>query len=101
MQQHQNRYLSDDLIVALGAIAGTLARFGRWFRDDHSFDWQKAVGELLSVPAIVFIVSGGIVYVAPEMDVRAVAAISACVGLIGVASLESLILPYAKKRLGL
>lgn len=88
-------------MISGAALAGVLARMGQWRKPDDRVDWWKAAGECMSVPSITFIVAGGVEYFAPDLGLPIVAAIASFVGIIGTAGIESIGMPYIKKRLGL
>lgn len=87
------------ILTSGAALAGVLMRMGQWRKADDSIDWWKAAGEMLSVPGITFIVSGGVAYWAPDLDIRVVAALSALVGVIGAAGIETLALKFFNKKI--
>lgn len=93
--------MSDNGWIALAALVGVLARLGSWKLPAGGVDWWKAVGELVSVPAIAFIVSGAVAYVDSTLDIRIVCALSALCGLVGVAGIEAYALKYLNKKAGL
>ena len=86
--------------IAVGALCGVLARIGQWKKPDSSkVDWWKAVAEIMTVPAIAVLVSGGVDYFAPDMALGAKVAISTIAGLVGVAAIEALALEWFRKRI--
>src|SRR5262245_16683316 len=78
----------DNYYMWAAAIAGVLARVGKWWRDDQSFHWQKALSEMLTIPAIGFVTGGVCQYISPTMDQAFVGLIACCIGLLGTAGLE-------------
>lgn len=91
--------LWDYLIIFGAALAGVLARMGQWWKPDGSIDMGKAMGECAAVPAMTFIVSGGVAYMAPDLDIRVVAALSALCGIIGAAGLEAAAIKIINRKI--
>lgn len=86
------------LLVAGGVLAGTLARVGQWRKEDDTVDWWKAVGELASMPAIVYLVAGGIANFAPMIDPPVAAAIATGIALVGIATVEAVVLRILNRK---
>lgn len=84
--------------IAVGALAGTLARIGQWRKADNSVDWWKAVGELSAFPCIVFLVAGALQQWAPNVDDPVRAAISATVALVGISAIEAVLLKVINRK---
>ncbi len=86
-------------MISGAALAGVLARMGQWRTEDDTVDWGKAIGECAAVPAMTFIVSGGVAYLAPDLDIRVVAALSALCGIIGAAGIEAAALRLLNRKI--
>lgn len=84
--------------ISVGALAGTLARVGQWRKADDSVDWWKAVGELCAFPAIVFLVAGALQQWAPNVDDPVRSAVAATVALVGISSIEALVLKVLNRK---
>lgn len=93
------QHLWDYLVIFGAALAGVLARMGQWWKPDGTIDWGRAAGECAAVPAMTFIVSGGVAYMAPDLDIRVVAALSALCGIIGAAGLEAAALKLLNRKI--
>lgn len=86
------------MLVAGGALAGTLARVGQWRKEDNTVDWWKVTGELSSIPAIVYLVAGALQQWAPNLDSPIVAAAACAVALVGIAAVEAVILRILNRK---
>jgi hypothetical protein len=87
------------VLISGAALAGVLARMGQWRKPDETVDWGKALGECAAVPAMTFIVSGGVAWMAPDLDIRVVAALSALCGIIGAAGIEAAAVRLINRRI--
>jgi hypothetical protein len=93
-------HFTDYLWLVFAAWVGVIGRFGQWWDADKSFNWRKALGELLTVPAIGLIVGGGAQYFSPEMDWRIVGMLAALAGLLGTTAIQTIAMKWFEKRIG-
>lgn len=88
------------LLLVFAAWLGIIARFGQWW-DDKTFNWRKALGEILTAPAIG-VITGGVVKVwSPDADPMITCPLAATFGLLGTTALQGLAMKVLEKRAGL
>ena len=84
--------------IGLCAFFGVLARSARWTTPDGSIDWRKALFECLTAPAIVAIAAAFGTW--QGVDTTILGGISALLGLLGPAAIESIALRWFNSKIG-
>lgn len=81
-----------------GALAGVLARIGRWRKPDDTVDWWQAAADCASIPALSALVAGGVNYFAPDIAYPVMAALSTLAAIVGVAGIEAVVLRFLNRK---
>ncbi len=88
------------LLLVGAAWLGIIARFGQWW-DDKTFNWRKALSEILTAPAIGLITGGAVKAWSPDADPMITCPLAALFGLLGTTALQGLALRYIERKTGL
>lgn len=94
------QHLGDYIWLVFAAWVGVIARFGQWW-DDKTFNWRKALSEILTVPAIGLMAGGAAKYYSPDADQMIVGALAALAGLLGTTALQAIAAKWLEKKAGL
>lgn len=84
--------------IAAGAFFGVIARVGKWWKPDGSFNVQQAVSDIASIPAIGMVAGGVCRYIDPNMDPFIAGLAAVCFGVIGIAAIETLIMKVFNRK---
>jgi len=88
------------LWLGFAALCGVFARAARWTTVEGQFDWQKAVFECMTAPAIGLIAGGATAYFSPNLDPMILGAIAASLGLLGPAAIEAILIRFFNAKIG-
>lgn len=86
------------IYIALGALFGVMGRVGKWWKSDGAFNTKQALSDLASVPAIGMFAGGVCRYIDPYMDPFIAGLLAVCLGVIGIAAIETLIIKVFNRK---